>query len=361
MKDYKMIAVIGGGPVGCFLAWKLAEKGKDVHIFEEHPVIGKPVQCTGILTKEIRKIVDIEDEFLLNEIKKVKVYSKRALSEFEVDDIVIDRAKFDKYLAKMARKAGAKIHLNSKFLGYEDDGIIIQDTKSKRKKRVDADAIVGADGPLSEVAKSSGMYGKRDFYVGVQARVKGNFDDRYEVYLGSIAPGFFAWVVPESSRIARIGVAGKKYSSKVFKRFLDVKNIDKKDIISKQAGLIPVWKKVKISKGNVFLVGDAAMQVKATTGGGIVPGLKAADKLADCLSDGGDYGKAVRGIENELWLHSKIRQFLNNFSDRDYDKLIRLLSGVKKELKNRDMLLRSAFKIILKQPRLLLFLRKTYK
>ncbi len=354
-----MIAIIGGGPVGCFLAWKLAEKGADAHVFEEHASIGKPVQCTGILTKEINKIIDIDERYVVNRLSKVNVYSKKAFSEFDVEDIVIDRAKFDKDIAKKAKKAGAKIHLNCKFLGIEKDELIIK--SNKRKKKVKADVIVGADGPLSEVAKSAGLYGKRDFYVGMQARVKGKFDDHYEVYLGSIAPGFFAWVVPESDGIARIGVAGKKYSSKVFKRFLKVKKIDKKDILDKQAGLIPIWKKLKLYKNNVFLAGDAGMQVKATTGGGIVSGLKAAEKLAECIVKGDDYGKAVRHIEKELWLHSKIRGFLNRFSDKDYDKLVRLLSGVKKELKNRDMLLKSGFKILFKKPGLLLFLRKTYK
>ena len=60
-----MIAIIGAGPIGSYAAYMLAKKGIDVNVYEEHKVIGKPVQCTGIVSSEFSNIFDID--------KKLKV------------------------------------------------------------------------------------------------------------------------------------------------------------------------------------------------------------------------------------------------------------------------------------------------
>ncbi len=206
-----MIVIIGGGPVGCYLGELLAKAGKDVSIYEEHSEIGKPVQCTGIVTREISKLIKLDKKLIINEVDKVRVYSKNNKIEVPIDDIVLDRARFDKYLAKKAKENGAKIFLNHKFIGVRKGGYAVFADKKEKITKVKAEKIIGADGPLSEVAKSNNMFGKREFYVGMQATAKGKWDkNAYEVYFGSICPGFFAWILPESDKIARIGVAAKK-------------------------------------------------------------------------------------------------------------------------------------------------------
>ncbi|MBW3013904.1 NAD(P)-binding protein, partial [Candidatus Woesearchaeota archaeon] len=63
----KTVAIIGGGPVGCHTGKLLAKAGFDVHIFEEHKEIGKPVQCTGIISKNLKQIIPV-DKFLINKV-----------------------------------------------------------------------------------------------------------------------------------------------------------------------------------------------------------------------------------------------------------------------------------------------------
>jgi len=354
------IIIIGAGPIGCFLGSILAKAGEDVSIYEQKSVIGKPVQCTGIVTQELGRIIEVKNEFVVNKLKKVKIFSKNNTTELPIDDVVIDRAKFDKYLAKKAKKQGAKIYLNHKFLGIIGGKAVIAD-KNNKIKAIKADAIVGADGPLSEVAKANLMFRKRNYYYGIQARVKGNFDKNcYSAYFGSICPDFFAWIVPESGKIARIGVAGKKNVKELFNKFVKGK------IIDYQAGLIPIYdKKLLVQREKVYLIGDAAGHVKATTGGGLVYGLKAAKILANCILYGKDYKKELKKINKELRIHLKIRRILDKFSDKDYNNLIKLMKNkrIKKILKeyDRDNVKKLIFKTILNKPMILKYFIKFIK
>jgi geranylgeranyl reductase family protein len=358
-----MIIIVGAGPVGCFLGSILAKAGKEVSIFEEHDSIGKPVHCTGIVTGELGKIIELKNEFIVNKLDKVNVYSKNSKIELPADDIVLDRAKFDRHLARMARKNGAKIYLNHKFIGIKGQCAVFAN-KANKIVKFKADKIIGADGPLSEVAKSNNMFGKRKFYVGMQARIKGKYDPNcYETYFGSICHGFLAWVVPESEEVARIGVASKKKTREIFRRFLDAKKVKEKNIIDYQAGPIPIYSKnIEVQRGNVFLVGDAAGHVKATTGGGIVYGFKAAVKLADCILNGKDYKKELKGLNRKLGIHLRIRKMLDKFSDKDYNKLIELLKNkrIASVLKrhNRDNPKMLVLKALIAEPRLLLYITK---
>lgn len=46
------VLIIGGGPAGLYAAYCLAKAGRSVAIFEEHPEIGRPVHCTGLVATE---------------------------------------------------------------------------------------------------------------------------------------------------------------------------------------------------------------------------------------------------------------------------------------------------------------------
>ena len=359
-----MIIIIGAGPVGCFLGGILAKAGKEVAVYEEHSSVGEPVQCTGIVTEELGKIIKLDEKFIVNRVEKVRVYSKNRKVEIPIRDVVLDRAKFDRYLAEKAQEYGANIYLEHKFLGIRGNNAVLAD-KNNNIVKVEAEAIIGADGPLSDVAKANLMFGNKKFYFGIQARIKGEFEEKcYEVYFGSICPGFFAWILPESKKVARVGVAAKNNTKDVFKRFLSVKGIEDKQIIDFQAGLIPIFDKNDIQKGNVYLVGDAAGHVKATTGGGLVYGLKAAKKLADCILNRRDYKKELKKLEKELWIHLKLRRMLDKFSDKDYNKLLKLMGDRKiksiLEEENRDKPGKVVFKAILAKPSFLQYIMKIF-
>src|SRR3989344_8003864 len=355
-----MISVIGAGPAGSFTAYNLAKKGMDVEIFEEHSVVGDPVQCTGILTGDFEGLIQVKKEFLMNKIDKVKVYSPNETVDFKLNkpNFVLSRNGFDRYVAEMAVDAGAKLHLNSRFLGCMEGKKI----KIKLKDRiVETDYLVGADGPHSKVANSTGIYGNRKFTLAFQANVKGDYDRKQVDFF--IDEGWFGWVVPENEEVARIGVTSYVKTRDHFDNLMKRTGGKKLSMLS---GPIPVYNpRLKTQKNNVYLVGDAATQVKTSTHGGIIPGMIAARELSVAITENKSYEKLWKGkIGKDLWIHLMIRKLMDKFKARDCDKLVKLMKQEK--LKNiieefdREFPSKYAAKMMLKEPRLLSFALKYF-
>jgi len=355
-----MISIIGAGPVGCYTAYLLAKNNYEVNVFEDHSEIGKPVQCTGIVTSAIEDIIPLNKKFITNKIEEARVFSKNKNIELSLKNpnFVLDRARFDRHISLMARKAGANILLNHKFIDFKNPYIIMEDKKSYK-----TDILIGADGPSSRVAKSAGLYGKREFVIGLQARVNSRFTKKLvEFYLDK---DYFGWAVPESSDIGRIGIAAKGNAKACFKDFL--KRFGRKyKTIEYQSGLIPVYSPlVKTQIDSVYLVGDAAAMVKPTTYGGIVQGLMASEELVKSIKENKDYPALwKKRIGKELGYGLLIRKVMNNFSNEDYDELLELVNsgGIKRIISgvDRDFPSQILFKLAIKQPKLLKFIKNIY-
>ncbi len=356
-----MIAVIGAGPSGAHVACNVVKRDRVV-IFEEHDRIGFPVQCTGITTGYLSSLVPIKKEFLVNRISRVRVFSPDGnFIDFNLKNpnLVLDRAAFDSWMVGRAVDHGAELLLNHRFLRSKPyNGKMIMEFKGKYKHGI-ADAIVGSDGPFSQVAKSNGMFGKRSFVVGVQARVSMRVDrDLVEFHLNK---DFMGWVVPESDNVARVGIASYHNQNAFFRNFMS-KRAGKAKIREYQSGFIPIFNPyLRTQKKNVYLVGDAATQVKATTYGGIIQGLMAAEELAKAYLNSLNYERLWRKrIGRDLLLGLMIRKKLNGFSNEHYNKLIRMTKkeDVKRliEFYDRDFPSKFVLKLLLKEPRFLRFL-----
>jgi digeranylgeranylglycerophospholipid reductase len=353
-----MISIIGGGPTGSYCAELLAKAGKKVEVYDARTKIGEPVQCTGIVTKSINDVIKIKKDLIINKVKRVKVVAPNG-SELAIknDDLVIDRCGFDNWLKERAEDCGVKYILRSKFERLSNNKAVING------KSVEFDNLIGADGPASAVAKSIDVNNRR-YYVGAQARVKMNVDvDEYSVYLGEkVAPGFFGWIVPEDDNYARVGLASENNTGLLFNSFLKKLNVKKSQISSRQGGLIPIFNpKQKIEQDNVYLVGDSAGQVKATTGGGLVPGLKCVEGLADSMINNGSYHSKIRSTVRKLKLDLRIRNALNKFSDEDYNEVVDYLGKEGANILNkhsRDEPVKLAKELLLKRPKLLYYALK---
>jgi len=335
-----MISVIGAGPAGSYYS-SLAAKNNEVHLFEEDKVIGRPVACTGILTDSIKEILHkIPQDLIVTKIDRFKIIApdgKFIYIDLKNKDLVLDRARFDEYLYNKAVDSGAKIHLNEKFLGYKKIDKFYKDkscsnksdnqyTIKTSKSTYDTDMIMGSDGPNSIVARTANMFENRKFIQGLQIRAKypGLEVGTTIIHLNL---GEFSWIVPEDDKIARIGVIGTNNPRlhEAYKRL--IKNTK---VLEHQSGIVPLYnpkQSLRKSKEDIFLIGDAATQVKATTYGGIIYGLHAGRLLAE---DKDSYEKKFNSTyAKELKLSLKMREWMNSMTDKQANELIGIFNKEK--------------------------------
>jgi len=347
------VKVIGGGPVGCLAAIEAAKRGLNVTVLEEHERIGSRLKCSGLISKKGLDTLGIDyKKSILNELRGTIIYSP-SLNEMKVitNDVkafAIDRKEFDIRCAEETEKAGAKILLG------------------KRAKRSDAKSklLIGADGALSQVAKWFGFPEVYEFAFCYQADFQNAvIDDKslVSVFLSNkLFPGFFGWVIPLNEYDARVGLGvfrdvRKGYDTSV-KHYFDIftkkhpivsKILRKSKSRNRLSAIIPLSTRDKTADGNVLLAGDAAGQVKATTGGGVVFGGNCA-RLAGSLApkiiekiDSSEYERSWRKLfGDDLRLHKRLRSFYNSLADRQVDAYFSLAkkAGIEKFLaENGDM------------------------
>ncbi len=183
-----------------------------------------------------------------------------------------------------------------------------------------------------------------------------------DIFLGY---GDFGWSIPENEDVARIGIVCEgNAKSGDFDRLLALKQAK---VLGHQSGLIPLYHpKVRTSAENVYLVGDAAGQVKASTHGGILYGMIAGQELARALQSKDDYERLWRKrLGFDLWLNLKIHRTLQNFTEKDLNRLVHLFSQekLKRILSQnvRDFPSKFLAQMLMKEPRLLQFGFKAFE
>ncbi|MFX0105604.1 MAG: geranylgeranyl reductase family protein [Candidatus Hodarchaeota archaeon] len=343
------VCIVGGSIAGNYLSFLLSKTDLKIVIIEEHKEIGLPLQCAGIVSQKLSKLIDFPRELILNRVELAKIiapsgkYIKLSGNE---QPYVINRIGLDRFFyEKVKQNKNITYFFGEKFksFNYVKEGIqklvLIETSKRKLKAKI----LVGCDGPLSLVAKFFGIINKNLFAV--QIRVKSNFPVNEAVmYFSPHWKELFGWIVPEGNQIYRIGMACLKYVAKNFHNFLKKFNLKMETKIEQQGGLIPYGLMNKIAFENVLLVGDSACQVKATTGGGIIMLLTAAKYAAHCIQKCFKYNKfsrriikkyyeapCITAIGKELKIHYLIRAFLEKFSNNDFEKLFQIIKTSKIE------------------------------
>jgi digeranylgeranylglycerophospholipid reductase len=292
-------------------------------------------------------------------VKQTTIHSPNKKIELDIaPNYVIDNIKHCSDLADKAQDRGAEILTEHRYVRNDKD-ITLKHLKTRKEITKKTDALIGADGPNSMVAKHNGLFGKREFLVGVQAVVKmKDYDDKIHFYPHI---GEYSWYCPEGEGRARIGVAARKGAKPLFESFM--KKFPGK-ISEMQGGAIPLYRpraqlEKKTPNMTVQLIGDAVPLIKNTTGGGIIPGTTAASIYAD---NPGQYAKKLGPLKRELSIHYMINKAMRKFSDKDWDKLIEQANdeNIKKILKetNRDNAYGMAAQLVLRKPSMLAWARK---
>jgi digeranylgeranylglycerophospholipid reductase len=355
------IVVVGAGPCGSYAAYKAAKQGTKVLVCEEHKEAGTPNHCAGHLNvSSLKRLgIRIPKSALENEIKGAVFYSPSG-NEFRLRcnspvTYVVNRPKFDKHLAELAANAGAEYMFGSRVKSLVVDsgyvkGVCLKDSQLK------SEVVIDAEGCSSAILKQTGLEGLQSSRVvrGIQAEVDSveHVDsDMVEVYLGtSVAPDFFAWIIPRRDGTAKVGLATSKGNPNVYlekfmtKHPVASKKLKNSKTVCLSAHPIPLAGPIPKTYFNGFLaVGDAASQVKSTTGGGVVFGLTCAEVAAKVACEAvrrsdvseeflSSYEKEWKRLVGfDLRAMNVMRRMLNSLSDRRTDKIFGLANRFEME------------------------------
>jgi flavin-dependent dehydrogenase len=364
----KQIAIVGGSAAGFFTAKLLARAGQQVRIFEREERLD-PVPRTLIVTTHLRELLGPSSEHaVVNEIRRFEMFADGRVANVRLarPDLIIERARLIRALADESAAAGAQVHLSRNFLGIEPAGNGLRVAFERRTdgaaEEAHADAVVGADGAFSRVAQAAGWPPQPTVPL-VQALVRWPKNvprDTVRVWFVPEDTPYFYWLIPESPSQGVLGLIGEggRETRRCLDRFLERQQLTPLTFQGARIPLYERWIPVrrKLGNGDIYLVGDAAGQVKVTTVGGIVTGLRGAIGVAEALLNGGS-SRALDSLRRELDLHLLIRRGLHCFTQGDYCRLFDLLSASALEplrIHHRDQAGKILWRLCLRQPRLLL-------
>ncbi len=266
------LSIIGGSVAGLLAAREASEAGVDVCVFEEHREIGIPEKCDGLVSaKGIMELGIVPPSSVYQNRLDAAIFFSPSLKEVKIDAskqnvIVMDRSRFDKFLAECAAKAGAQIAIGKRIRKYESiNSRVYLKTDSDT---IESDLLLDCSGYESYINSGGSTL------QGGQYLVYGSWFKKstVEVYFDPDAfPGFFKWVIPISRDVAKIGVAGSGINTfAILDNFVKEKGAV---VIRQMAAPVLCMGTLKsFVEGRIAKAGDAAGQPKPTTGGGIYTG-----------------------------------------------------------------------------------------
>ena len=349
---YKMtkapdVIVVGAGPSGLLAAEAASSKGARVLVLEEHDEIGKPIKCSGVISASGLKKLNISPKpsFILNKVRGARFHSPGG-EQFSVEGklaYVIDREQFDKYLAEVAIRSGTIIRTSCKVESLVLRGQNIIGVETSKGEQIESKVVIDGEGVSSKLLQNVNLTtpNKTGILPAIQFEIADinrdlNFVDLY--FSNKLAPGFFGWIIPSSKNLSRIGLASKKVD--LFKKInVFLRSISKTySIIRVNYGSVYTsLPSSRTSYKGLLVVGDAAGQVKATTGGGVIIGgicAKIAGNVAAEISKANNpslekfqrYDTLWKSkLSRELWTMAMARKVANLIEDKTIDKLFKIV------------------------------------
>lgn len=291
------VVVVGGGPAGLRFGQRMAAAGFSTALCDERDQIGKRKICTGIIGAEAFAKMGLPRGSVVNQIQQLKFLSPRGrvvdYSHPEVLAHVVDRTAFDRSLAVVGALQGVEVYPQRRVEAIEVRpdrvGVVARSTEDGRIERFEARLLALATGVNARLNRTVGLGGPTDFLYAVQAHVQVEGLDCTQCFAGRrVAPGAFAWLVPLRSGWARAGLMTEDRPALHFKRLLARIADSRVDAEAPvEADFKPIVQGFKGPSfgARVLAVGEAAGQVKSTTGGGIYYGLLGADLAAEVAQD----------------------------------------------------------------------------
>lgn len=321
-------------------------------VLEEHTEIGTPTHCSGKLQVHAFREFNLPAHLIVNTLQAGAFYAPDGtvarVRRAHPDSHVVDRATFDRWLSDQAQAQGAELRLGVRVRAAERlNGIMrVTGERAGGTFSLTAPLIVDAEGARPVLPRSLGMRLERRAVLGLQYQMR-DVDvasaDCPEIYLGStVAPGFFGWLMPIGGRRARVGVcvdpqktssAPMYYLARLMRDHpVASRRLQSAVVERKLAGPIPILtSRGRTVTDGMIVVGDAAGQVKATSGGGIYFALIAGRLAGQAASAyvGGDRGALSRyerawrrQFGRELRATAMARLAINEMTDAEVNAFI---------------------------------------
>jgi flavin-dependent dehydrogenase len=365
------IGVVGASAAGLFTALLLARAGRTVRLFERAERLD-PAPRALIVTDRIRHLLGASSEkCAVNQIHGFELFTdgRAASIPLASPDFVLERSLLIRALAQEAQSHGVHLEFGRRFASLQGSRVGIEisfgagsRTKSASYQRECCGALVGADGAQSCVARAAG-WPRLTTVPLVQALVKlpsGMPSDTVRVWFIPDDTPYFYWLIPESSQQGALGLIGTdgQRTRRCLERFMEKRHFK---ALAFQGARIPLYERWvpierRIGGGSVYLVGDAAGQVKVTTLGGVVTGFRGALGVTQRVLGNG-ISPELRALRRELDVHRLIRSSIHRFRQADYSRLVDWMNdGMRRSLSqvNRDEAARVLWHVCRNQPRLLL-------
>lgn len=348
--DYDAI-IVGAGPAGLLAANKIAEGGHKALVLEEHERVGEPDHCAGLLSTSGLASLGLNppDDVIQNTVSGARIHAPSGHSLFiergKREAFVIDRRRFDSWLAKTATENGIDITTGRKVIHVSGSKQVPQSIKTA-SKTYEAKVVLIAEGARSVLSKSVGFptVSKGSKLPAYQYEIRGADieDDLVEMFYGrQLAPGFFAWIIPLGEGKARVGLASRSKSKirleSAFRNHPIISTrLKNMKIVRRMGGIVLVSQPVsRLSTDGLAIAGDTAGLVKATTGGGVIIGGLTARIAGETINEAlqrddvtrqglSQYDKRCRATYyRELQTMYLAQRALTSLTDKGLDSVVR--------------------------------------
>lgn len=353
------VIVVGAGPAGSEAARAASMAGLRTLLLEEHPSIGIPNHCTGKLSVHAFREFDLPPTLILNSVSAAVFHSPGGASvhlrRATVDSHIVDRIEFDRWLVHRAAGAGVEVMSGVRVAAAarENGTMIVRGGRTSHGRRgfqARCRLIIDAEGAAPRLPQTLGHPLPRRHAVGLQYQMRGLggiTPDTPEMFFGDgVAPGFFAWLMPLGGSRARIGLcvdprkarrAPVWYLERLLATHPALRGRTAGAVVEhKVGGRIPILTaKAPASAPGFIVAGDAAGQVKATSGGGIyyamiagrIAGTVAAGYVAGDRGAMAEYERQWRQcFGREVSFTAFGRRAINRLSDRELDLVLRMIA-----------------------------------
>jgi geranylgeranyl reductase family protein len=312
------VAIVGAGPAGCRLAWRLARAGVRVTIFDGSHPREKPCGggVTGRALELVRDAIDtsaiqavtVGDITFEDRTRRARVRLGSPLAPTP-QLAVASRAVFDGALLAAAVGAGATLRADRvRDVSWEDNGWrIVTERESTR-----APWVFGADGPNSLVRRRIGRpFARADLSIATGFFVHGVASSTVAIVFEDAPPGYL-WSFPRSDHLA-VGICAQADTSRASALLAAAsawigRNIHGALELERYSWPIPSLRLDTLERERPcgprwMLLGDAAGMVDPITREGIFFALVSAEAAANSFLEAGDpserYAQRVRSLVYE--------------------------------------------------------------